>query len=562
MVNYAYLMLVDADANRNKFYEITQSEDGNVNVKWGRIGGKVIEKNYGNSKTFEELVNAQLENGYQDYTALHATKVEDRDALKNELAYKPIEDEQTQWLMETLITESRDFMRRNYSIEVTDVTPKMIEEAEGDIETLIQIAKTDNPNTLYNFNVALENLFKDIPRKMDNARDFLAETENDFGEIIDREIEMLDNIRGQIQIAKTVESKDYTVLEAHGIDVRPVTYQEEDAIVAHLGRDYNGNPLESRFMGAYMVENRQTQAAYDDYKEKRHIEDKDVRLFYHGSRTENWYSIIKTGLLLKPEAVTTGSMFGKGLYFAPDLRKSTNYMDTKGAHWNSGKREYGFCAVYAVALGKCYNPQTFSSRYDEKFIQSVGCDSLFASKRNPHLHLHNDEYVVYNQAACTIKYLLQLKAGDSREMHFNLNRHCLRGNLKEGFDTIVKSENSLRAELNIENLTPDVQKEIAELTERYDAKRLFFNYDLNNATAPLSLIAVDINGNEETILPVITRNDYAFLCREMKRSFVDSEAEWKKLVKAAEEYPDGKIIANKQQLVPLNENKGNQEVKE
>ena len=47
---------------------------------------------------------------------------------------------------------------------------------------------------------------------------------------------------------------------------------------------------------------------------EKHIKESDfsnTKLLWHGSRNENWMSIISNGLLLNPNAVITGKMFGK-----------------------------------------------------------------------------------------------------------------------------------------------------------------------------------------------------------------------------------------------------------
>jgi len=40
-------------------------------------------------------------------------------------------------------------------------------------------------------------------------------------------------------------------------------------------------------------------------------------MFFHGSRNENWWNIIKNGLQLNPNAKITGKMLGHGIYLAP-----------------------------------------------------------------------------------------------------------------------------------------------------------------------------------------------------------------------------------------------------
>ncbi|MFR1480267.1 MAG: hypothetical protein ACLSB9_33645 [Hydrogeniiclostridium mannosilyticum] len=80
------------------------------------------------------------------------------------------------------------------------------------------------------------------------------------------------------------------------------------------------------------------------------------KLFWHGSRTENWWSILRTGLVLRPtNSVINGKMFGYGLYFAPRARKSVGYTSLRGSYWAGGHSNYGFMALYEVVYGKPYD---------------------------------------------------------------------------------------------------------------------------------------------------------------------------------------------------------------
>lgn len=50
------------------------------------------------------------------------------------------------------------------------------------------------------------------------------------------------------------------------------------------------------------------------------------RLLFHGSGMSNYLGILNQGLRIAPkEAPTTGYMFGKGVYFADQFKKSQNY---------------------------------------------------------------------------------------------------------------------------------------------------------------------------------------------------------------------------------------------
>ena len=540
MRNYAYLIKVDANANNNKFYEIFESDSGAVSVKYGRVGAAtVMSKDYGHGKTFYGLKEEKERKGYQDRTALHAT-MQKNNALNEELSYKPVENEKVQELLEILINSSREFMRNNYTVSAMQVTDKMIREAEADIAELNRIAMRNKPNALFEFNRCLQELFTDIPRNMQKVEYFLAKTEADFEKIIEREMEMLDNVKGLAVQTKAVgdniEDKNQTVLEAYGLEIRPVTYKEEDQILAHLGHDYDGRSVENRYVQGFAVENKATRERYETYKAKLGIKPKDVRLFYHGSKVENWHSIIKQGLSLNPNATVTGKMFGQGLYFAPECRKSLNYMDVKGSHWNSGRRDTGYCAVYAVALGKCYQPNyILGSDFRGKDLPA-GTQSVFAGKNNPHLGLHNDEYIVYDQSACTIKYLMEMTSHNVREKTYSFDRNIIRDNLSVGLVRLDKTTNGVSVRLDTTRLSTDVRAELAKVTG--DSEIVTINY--NARTDRISLLS-----DESTVIDTPTKDDLAFISREMKKSFVASEDEWKKLISDTAEYTVGTTVAKK-----------------
>ena len=74
----------------------------------------------------------------------------------------------------------------------------------------------------------------------------------------------------------------------------------------------------------FRVRNNKTQKAFDALAG-------DSTLLFHGSRTENYWGILNTGLKIKPaNAVQTGSMLGRGTYFANKARKSIGYTSLSG----------------------------------------------------------------------------------------------------------------------------------------------------------------------------------------------------------------------------------------
>ena len=139
---------------------------------------------------------------------------------------------------------------------------------------------------------------------------------------------------------------------------------------------------------------------------------KDTKLLFHGSRSENFWSIIKTGLVLRPtNAVITGKMFGYGCYYAPKCAKSIGYTSLSGSYWAHGGNNTAYMALFDVAYGTPYDVYNFDSKYYnldynklQQFKPGANCLHAHADKGM----LRNDEIVVYKEEQMTIKYLIEI----------------------------------------------------------------------------------------------------------------------------------------------------------
>ena len=546
--NYAYLVCVDSKTNHNKFYEMTENDNGSIDIAHGRVDKTAIHHHYEAwEKNFDTLKAEKERKGYKDVTALHMKKEVSSDKVA-ELSYKPVEDPVVQTALDRMIESSRMFISRNYSITADKITQKMVDEAQYDLSRLSSIAAnvTNAPAALYEFNKALEELFMDIPRAMNNVRDYMAKSTDDFDKIIQREGAMLDNLKGAIQITQPVaandNNKDMTVLEARGLTMRQVSYKEEDRITDHLGKDYQGD-VERRFVRAFAVENLKTRANYEQYKKDHHISPKGVKLFYHGSKVENWYSIMSTGLSLNPDARTTGKMFGQGLYFAPECRKALNYMDVKGARWNNGQSETGYTAIFSVALGKAYEPnRILGSNFTGKDLPN-GCDSVFASKKNPHLGLVNDEYIVFDQNACTIKYMMEMSHHFVKDLDFSIDRKALRNSLIDHTGDLVKEGTGVfKVQIFTEDMPDKARNELLSHFHGESLDDLTITFDIRSNRITAFTVPLDDGTGTKDIQPDLTTDDRKFLFREIKKNFAEGEFEWQGVMKTGSTLNRGDVI--------------------
>ena len=157
----------------------------------------------------------------------------------------------------------------------------------------------------------------------------------------------------------------------------------------------------SKFRRAFVVVNAKTQDKYKSFMASH--PDCKTLLFFHGSKNENFWSILKNGLLLNPQASVTGHMLGRGIYAADKAVKSLNYTSLRGSYWSGGSSSIGYLAVFAFAINpkSCYEVTT-SSEIDTCYnmtwekLQKVkpGATHVFAHK-GP--YLRENELCVYRE---------------------------------------------------------------------------------------------------------------------------------------------------------------------
>lgn len=177
------------------------------------------------------------------------------------------------------------------------------------------------------------------------------------------------------------------------------------------------NNEEWRYIDAVKIINNNTQKLFDNEISKS--KNKTTKLLFHGSRVRNWMSIIKNGLKINNAGSNAGTLFDNGIYFADIADKSLGYVD--GGRWDrSSNIDIAYLAIYEVHTGK------YAEYSDVKNINNIklhnwvpenNFDSYWAKSRNFHpatqadgkYNLARDEYIIYDDNKCTIKYLVEIK---------------------------------------------------------------------------------------------------------------------------------------------------------
>ena len=397
-----YLVMVTASANNNKYYKQIPHGDS-WTAEYGRVGSSPQRREYPMSQ-WNSKYNEKIRKGYVDQSDLVEDLIQVEKPKKSE--YREIENKAIAEIVERLQAMARKAISDNYTISSNKVTHAMVDEAQDVLTSLIDAKDVDT------FNETLLKLFTVIPRKMGNVKDYLAEKSDDFSRIIQKEQDLLDVMKGQVvqkqMIDENSEKDDIqnenTILEQLGLVFEECSTKDIAVIKNALGS------CSDRFYQAWRVKNIQTQKRYDDFVRENHIT--NTKLLFHGSRNENWWSIINSGLVLKPtNAVITGKMFGYGIYYAPKARKSLGYTSLDGSYWVRGNSKFGFMALMEVAYGKPYDVYSFDRKYydfDYQKLQQAcpGANCLHAHEGSM---LRNDEIIVYKEEQCTIRYLIELR---------------------------------------------------------------------------------------------------------------------------------------------------------
>lgn len=399
-----YLVMVTASANNNKYYKQIPHGDS-WTAEYGRVGSSPQCREYSMSQ-WDSKYREKIKKGYVDQSELVEDLITVKKVNSGGTIYKDIENAAIAEIVDRLQRMARKAVSDNYNISSNKVTQAMIDEAQNVLSKLIHI------NDVEKFNETLLKLFTVIPRKMSNVSSYLAKSPENYSEIIQSEQDLLDVMKGQVvqkqiennSISDDVVKEPVTILEAMGLEFHECNADDISKIKSALGA------CRDKFYKAWRVKNLRTSGRFEEFISKENIT--DTKLLWHGSRNENWWSIVNSGLVLKPtNAVITGKMFGYGIYYAPKAQKSLGYTSLHGSYWAGGNSNSAFMALMEVAYGKPYDVYSFDSKYYDFNYEKLqrtcpGANCLHAHAGNM---LKNDEIIVYKEEQCTIRYLVELQ---------------------------------------------------------------------------------------------------------------------------------------------------------
>lgn len=364
-----------------------------IDVTYGRIGAQAGEM-FGEKKINEPYPTRlywiryyeKLSKGYIDQSKVFlAPKKKPQPVSKKKAANNSISEK----LYQQLKRYAKHVVEEN--LVSTNITEAQVKKARSFYNAMCQ------RKTVKGFNAQLLNLLQVSPRKARYVDDLLAKCKQDFPRIIDREENL---ILAMETVAGTHDVSDLTSHFAKmGIEVYVANKEQHEKVLSKLSDNLKG-----KVVNVYRVINKKHKERFNNYLKNEGV--KKVRELWHGSRNENWLSIMQTGLLLNPNAVITGKMFGDGLYFAPGSEKSWKYTSARGSYWAHGTDNTGFMGLYATAYGKPLDVQC-AGKYNQRIVKSNGKNCVHAHAGT---QLLNDEIIFYDEGAVLLNYIVEFAA--------------------------------------------------------------------------------------------------------------------------------------------------------
>jgi poly [ADP-ribose] polymerase len=391
--------------NNNKFYDMHDVGDGTFIATWGRIGTTSSSQTYP-IKQWNSKFKEKVKKGYTDQSALFI-----KPKIGNSLI--TISDKDINALVQLLQGYANKSVSDNYTVDATAVTQAQIDAAQKVMNDLTpyvhkQVVDPDEVNE------ALVQLYSIIPRRMACVnyhlitKDIPAQMKVSLQNIISAEQATLDVMAGQVttitQTNDTINDKQ-TILDAIGLSCHVI--EKTESAYKQIEKMMGGDT--ARLLAVYEIDHTRTSQAYK--KHLANVKNKSTQLYWHGSRNENWWSILQTGLQIRPtNAVITGKMFGYGVYGADKFQKSFGYTSAKGSYWAQGNQQTAFLGVFEFHMGdtlKISRHEHWCSDLTFKKLRARGeYDSLSVMGG---ADLRNSEFIVYTEPQLTIRYLVKVR---------------------------------------------------------------------------------------------------------------------------------------------------------
>ena len=407
-LEFTYCKLTPTGKGLNQKVTLENQKNGCFKYTESRIGiqiGVFKPKSHLRSMdSWDSTVHQLLRTGY----ILAKKERMEKKVLKNDMSvdgssYAKISDESVRTIVNRIIGFANKVVNTQYTVKVDDISDEMIA-LGADILKGLSDKVNAGAISIGNFNAELIRLFSVIPRRMDNVSRYLAKDEAEIPDILKAEQELYDVLISQLRTYGKSSKAD--ILSANGLKMRHVSQDEAKMLRERLGSEGH------RYIDAWKVENTRSKQAFNEFCRRENLTDgHGIDHLFHGSRNENWWSILTKGLTVNPPAgvVICGKAYGYGIYFAPQACKSMGYTSRAGSKWAGGSADTGFLLLSEVATGKRYNGHLgidTSLNFEKLKKIAPGCHCTWAESRYSGFVM--DEVIVYKDCQSTPEYLIEV----------------------------------------------------------------------------------------------------------------------------------------------------------
>lgn len=385
IVKEIMLIQVNSTNNNNKFYHVTLDSNGVLTKRWGRVGTDgASSTETGNEASFERVVRAKKNRGYKESGIVSSTTtVSGKNDKLLEVAKTVLSDVRGDTVLDSLIERlvsynAHQILERSDGLIKVDtaghittplgvVSLASLEEARNILDSI------QNPANVSNRVVEdyLRLVPQKVPRKAGWAADFFTTPSTD----LKKQRNLLDQLEDSLKWYETEAATQKKAREqSTGDDDLAVKYASlfkyKVSVLDPNGKDfaeidrlyrktlYSGHAAAGLKLKRVFVLGSPAQTeAYEAIASKIG----NRKQMWHGTSPANVLSILRTGLYC-PTKISSGRMFGNGVYLSEMSTKSLNY--SYGFWGGRARTRNCFMFLTDVAMGKEYRPVTQNDQYN------------------------------------------------------------------------------------------------------------------------------------------------------------------------------------------------------
>tara|TARA_R110000824_G_scaffold12226_5_gene53511 strand:- start:4819 stop:6159 length:1341 start_codon:yes stop_codon:yes gene_type:complete len=422
----------EEDANHNKMWRATLTNDHSVFVEWGRVGANKVQnqtKDFGSeSQARAFIAKKRREKEKKNYAEIEvvsdAPTITSVSASKSPSNLKAIAKSQIRH-SNPLTAELLDFFAKENAHQITSATKGAIQynDTTGLFSTPLGIVGQSNIDQANNILVDIGDVVAkndhDNPKLMELSQKYLRYIPTDIGmkrfdphmfwrslPEVQQQKQIVDALQASLVSATTTpqkKSKTSNALKEKVFDVQ-LDLVEDKKKITSITNMYNKSKGNHNDVKRFKVKRIYSVniASERKYFKLHGAKMDNIWNLWHGTASSNCLSIMKQGLIIPPSSSShcTGRLYGDGVYGSDMSTKALRYATSA---WGGKASSRTFMFIMDMAMGSYYEPKQRS--YMSTAYPVKGHDSTFAKAGIG--GVSNNEMIAYNTNQVQLKYLVE-----------------------------------------------------------------------------------------------------------------------------------------------------------